>query len=195
MFQVNRDPTLLPVRVRVYIGVTVIIIFTVLLLFKCDAWHKLAGFGLVVGVFGSGALYWEKISDDTALKSVSTEIYRMSARRLSLSEINNIIVLSYLGILFFFVILPAILLQLKSGQIGGFRVLRNVGILLTLSAIYPFLFYTIIKVVRLVCYKWFQKFQRDLELEPVAKVKRLLRTTGFVSLSLSGIMQLPATLL
>ena len=192
---INRDPTFLPVRVRVYIGVTAVAMFAVLFAFKCDAWHKLAGCGLIIGIFGSVALYWETIAGDAALESVSTEISRMSSRKLSFSEVNNIIVLSYLSIFFFFIIFPAVLLQLKSGHISGFRAVSNVGMVLVFSALYPTFFYLFIKTARFFCSVWFKKFQRTLDLEPIVKVKHLLRTTGFVSLSLSGVMQLPATLL
>ena len=193
--KVNKDPTLLPVKVRVYIAITIVALAVIAFAFKCDAWHKLAAWGLVLGIFGSGALYWETIADDVALQSVSNEISRLSSRKLSFSETVNIIEFSHYGGLVFFMLLAVVLLSLKSGQIDGFRAARGTGIVFIFCMSFSFLPYSLIKIVRLGCSTWFQKFHEITQSARTAEIKHLLRKTGFASLLLSGVMQLPATLL
>lgn len=191
---INRDPDLLPVKVRAYIGGTVILVSLVALLLKSDVWHKLSACGLIIGIFGSGALYWQTIADNRALQSVSNEISRISSRSLSSSEIINVIELSYYGIIFFFVFLILILSHFKTGQNSGLRTMQGLGVSLFISVCPVFFFYLFMKILRFWCSKWFREFQAASEAVRAMQTKRLLRTIGFASLFLSGVMQLLATL-
>lgn len=193
-FRINRDPNLLPVKVRAYIGGTFMLMLLVVLLSNSGIWHRLAACGLILGVFGSGALYWETIVNDVALQSVSNEIARLSSRRLSFSEVTTLIELSHYGILVFFALLIILLVHFKTGQNDALRTGQGVLVLLAVSVLPVVLSYFIFKMTRFWCSKWFQEFQKSSQLIRAAQTKRLLRKIGFASLFLSGTMQLPATL-
>jgi len=189
----NRDPNLLPIRVRSYVVGTVVLIFLILSLLSGDIWHKSAACGVILGIFGAGVLYWETVADDCALQSVNNEIARTSSRSLSFSEIITVIKFSHYGILLFFVSLFLLLLHFKSGDSSVSCTVQRIVISLFISILPALVYYLFMKMLRFSCSNWFQKFEATSQSVPTAQTKRLLRTIGFASLFVSGIMQLPAT--
>lgn len=196
LLRINGNPDLLPVKVRAYAGGTAVLMALIVFLSNSDAWHKSAACGLILGIFGSGALYWETIIDDVALRSVSNEIARMSSRRLSFSEVVDLLELSYLAkLLFFFVLLPLLLVHFKTGHNSGLRTVQGLFVALAVCGAPVAGYYIFMRTLRLWCGKWFQRFQENSQLGREVQTKQFLRAVGFASLFISGMLQVPATLL
>jgi hypothetical protein len=68
-----------------------------------DNLHRLAAWGIVLGVFGAGVLYWETAATDPNLQSVSYEIARAgSSTKFSVGESAWVTALCHAGFVMFF---------------------------------------------------------------------------------------------
>lgn len=193
LLDINHDPSLLPIKVRSFIVVVGFGIAWIILYSHAGFRSKLSACGILLGVFGSGILYWETAADKYGLKSVSNEIIRSSGKGLSFSDTGMVITLIQLGIVQFFLFLPPWFANLKVGQNGLWT---SLGVSLTFAVfVSPAIAtYLLVKLLRYWSHVWSRKFQIASEISQEEMTKRFLRTFGFASLSLSGIMQLPAAL-
>lgn len=193
LLYVDRDPSLLPVTVRIYLVTCIFFVCYIALLSNSDFNHKLSACGLIFGIFGAGTLYWETIIGGKSLESVSNEIARSSNKALSFSETGMVITFCYFGMFQFLVFFGLILAKYRTGP-HGLQITKSIGLDLTFSVLPAISVYSFMKIFRHACARWFRVFQGSATKDREEQTKRLLRTSGFFSLLLSGVMQLPASL-
>lgn len=192
---INRDPKLLPVNARVYIAGSMMIIAFIIILSEADPFDKLSACGLVLGIFGSGVLYWETIASDVSLSSVSNEIARMAQNQdLSISDAGTIVIFGNLGFFLLF-LLPATLVFIRFRQSNDpVYMIKSISMIAFASASPAIGVYTTHKIIRNWSFNWINRFRLTPEGKRTAYIKRFLRLTGFAALFVSGVMQLPAAL-
>lgn len=184
-FHISRDPSLLPVGVRSFIACIGFVIVLIVLYSHADFWNKLSACGLVLGIFGSGILYWETIADERGLRSVSNEIARSSSKKLSFSDTGMAITLVHLGIVQFFIFVPPWFTSLKVGQNGLWT---SGGVILTFAVFMgpAISTYLLAKFLCYWCHVWSRIFQIASEVSQIGMTKNFLRVSGFASLFCQG---------
>jgi hypothetical protein len=191
-----RDQNLLPLKVRTFIFLIIIISSPLIIFSNSDTLHKLAACGIVLGVLGAGVLYWETIATDPELESIVNEIaHPGNSGKLSLGEIAWVITFSLMMVPMLFLGADIIIYQHMHGKIENEpHTALRVGLLLVGCALPASGLYGWIKLIRVLCNRWLKTLRVSQEDARKAVIKRILRLIGFASLSWAGILQFPATL-
>src|SRR5215469_13674288 len=111
--------------------------------------HKLAGIGLVLGVFGAGVLWWETNVNDHDLQSVRNEMKRSVSvsPRSYFDDLRNLTIWYMAGLMPLFLLSGAlILIWKKNASPFSFRSpLVGIFVLFVLYAFGPFIQYVLTK--------------------------------------------------
>jgi hypothetical protein len=166
---------------------------------RIDIFHKIAAYGLVLGIFGAGILYWETVVSDQDLEIVAKGIALYRDTKLSLGEIVQIIVWYKVAFGMLFMIVASIVLTHKF-QPNALKLpyALSIGIFFCSFTAFPLFYYLLLKMLRRVNSRWFERLESlRLSQNYVTRndeIKRILRVIGFATLWLAGVAQLPATI-
>jgi hypothetical protein len=191
---INRDPNIFPFSLRRDVVIALVCIAAIFLelIGKSGFLHVVAACGIVVGIFGARMLYWETVATNEELKSVGNQIAGAGiSTTLSSSERTQVAALFTFGLVIFFLFLFAF-------PITKYHELHTAALFtggLFLWCFFPPVgMYLLIKLIRRRCNRWLKSFAASEDDARKVEIKRILRATGFISLLVSGIMQLPAAL-
>ena len=194
MFRMSRDPDLMPIGAWVYVLCSVLAMALICIASEAGALGKLSACGIVLGIFGSGVLYWETVADEAGLRSIGNEVLRsVDGRRLSVSEVGTVAMMACLSFLQAFILMALVALRFREGHDAA-RALVGTGLTTVLLVGPALIVYAAQKGIRI----WGTNWLAGLDLTPAdrrkAYIRRSLRLLGFAALVMAGAMQLPAAL-
>jgi hypothetical protein len=191
------NQNILPLRVRIFMGLIIIFSGPCITYSNADHLHKLAAAGLALGVIAAGILYWETTATGPELETVVNQIaHAGSTTKLTPGEIALVIIIAhYMGFIALIDVCLIISHHIHDPNKFALYTALRVILLLVVCALPPIAMYTFIKLLRLLCSRALKSIgvRQDAKTRK-AVIKRILRLIGFASLSMSGMFQFPATL-
>jgi hypothetical protein len=195
--QINRDPNLFPVTLRRDIAITLVVTSAISfwLIAKIGFLRVLNADGVILGIFGARLLYWETVATKEELESIGNQIAGAgSSTNLSFGEYTHITALSQFGLLVFGFATIGILVIARFKGTLGLHTALIIGFLFLWCQFPAFGMGLLIKLTRRWCNGWLRRFPASLGEARKDEIKRVLRASGFISLFVSGVMQLLALL-
>jgi hypothetical protein len=191
------DPNLLPLKVRTFSALIIIVSSQCIIWSNADHLHKLSGIGITLGVLGAGFLYWETIVSDRELEIISNALtYLGSTRRLSPGDIAWVILFALVMVPVLLLGICSIIYQHMHGlKEGALHTTFRVGLWLFAYSLPAFSSYGCSKWMRVLYNRWHETVRASQDDDRKAVIKRILRRIGFASLVGAGILQFPITLL
>ena len=191
LLKIKEGPELLPVKARFWMASFGVTLAISTYIFKSNLYYEVTAFGILLGVFGAGVLYWETIISGEETNGIYHQIVREGdSKKLSDSELKSM--LWYLQICSLEFVLFMTLFVYKLRHVAAISLNRTIhtSVLLTIASFAPIvLAYALTKFIRVSCNNNAFKMKNAIEEERINLVKTFLRRFGFKTLFVAGALQ------